>query len=313
MLRRCSVDFFYVKERCALRFRSRQTAQGCCPQHGQQGAADPVVARIEKGVTEMFKFDNTKAYRAPISFSGYTFDPDAAAVYNDATTMAFICESDEERLGAYVPEGFEIIAPELQIMYTQSREVDWMAGSAYNLILVGVPVRYKGKRDRSEGIYSLVMWENHTVPILTGNLAMGVPKVFADIQDLHSMQDRQWTNASYEGYTFLELEINNLKPLENANPMLCDQIVNLFGWRYVPKVGRPGADLSQPIEFPQRMINEQGWCGTGRVNWTKLTRLQHPAHYHIIAALADLPVKSITAILTKGRMILQEGHGRVLE
>lgn len=261
----------------------------------------------------MFKFDNNKAYRAPISFSGYDFDPDAAANYGDVTTLLFTCESEEERLGAYVPEGFEITAPELQIMYSQSREVEWMGGSAYNLIMAGVPVRYHGKRDQSEGIYALVMWENHTVPILTGNLAMGIPKIFADIQDLRICQGSQWTNASYEGNTFLELAMQDLKPLADGHPVLGDRIINLFGWRYVPKVGRPGADLSQPIEFPQQLINQQGWSGTGTVNWTKLTYLQHPAHFHIIAALADLPVKSTTALLTKGSMILQEGHGRVLE
>lgn len=111
-------------------------------------------------------------------------------------------------------------------------------------------MRFKGKLNKSEGVYVLVLWENHTVPILTGNLAMGIPKVFADIEDLHICQGSQWTNASYEGNTFLELKMHDLKPLASDHPLLGDRIMNLFGWRYVPKVGRPGADLSQPIEFP---------------------------------------------------------------
>lgn len=260
----------------------------------------------------MFKFDEKKSYRAPVSFSGYAFDPDAKAVYGDVTTLALTCETEEERLGAYLPEGFSCLAPQLQIVYSQSREVEWMGGSAYNLIMAGVPVRYQGKRDTSEGVYALVMWENHTVPILTGNLAMGIPKVFADIQDLHRHQDSCWTNASYEGHTFLELQMQGLQALPSDQASFGEQVVNLFGWRYVPKVGVPGADLSQPIEFPQRITTVQGWSGIGGIKWTKLTRLQHPAQSHIIAALADLPVKSITAVLTKGSMILQEGHGRVL-
>lgn len=72
----------------------------------------------------MFKFDANKTCCAPISFTCYDFDPDAAANYGDVTTLLFTCESEEERLGAYIPEGFEIAAPELQVMYSQCREVE---------------------------------------------------------------------------------------------------------------------------------------------------------------------------------------------
>jgi acetoacetate decarboxylase len=39
-----------------------------------------------------------------------------------------------------------------------------------------------------EGAFALVVWENKTTPILEGNM-MGVPKIYADIEDLHIMGD----------------------------------------------------------------------------------------------------------------------------
>ena len=34
---------------------------------------------------------------------------------------------------------------------------------------------------------------------------------------------------------------------------------NMFGWRYIPKVGVPGAELSQPILYPQGLkVNVPG-------------------------------------------------------
>ena len=63
-----------------------------------------------------------------------------------------------------------------------------------------------GQHDRLEGVFALVVWENKTTPILTGNM-MGVPKIFADIEDLHILGDNYRTRLSYEGSAFLQLEM----------------------------------------------------------------------------------------------------------
>jgi acetoacetate decarboxylase len=67
-----------------------------------------------------------------------------------------------------VPEGFELLRPELNISYSQFREIDWMAGGGYNLVQVSVPARFNGKRDQVEGQFILVVWENKTWPIFGG-------------------------------------------------------------------------------------------------------------------------------------------------
>ncbi|HOI99809.1 MAG TPA: acetoacetate decarboxylase family protein [Rectinema sp.] len=261
----------------------------------------------------MFKFEEGKCYKMPAHFGGAPFDPDAKAVYNDVVTLIFSYITDGDQLSNYVPEGFELIKPELRIEYQQCRQVEWMAGSYYNLVSIDTPVRFNGQHDRLEGSFSLVVWENKTTPILTGNM-MGIPKIYADIEDLHILADAYRTRLSFEGSTFLELEMTQLKPLdmEQVNAMNTD--INTFGWRYIPKVGEPGADLSQPILFPMHNEAKAACLGSGKVKWTESTWDQNPMQFYIINALAELPIIEMKpAILMQGREILTEARGRVLK
>ncbi|HRS86647.1 MAG TPA: acetoacetate decarboxylase family protein [Syntrophales bacterium] len=261
----------------------------------------------------MFKIEKDKTYRMPAHFGGYVFDPAARAEYNDVVSLIYRYTTDGERLADYIPEGFEVTTPELVVQYQQCREVEWMAGSYYNLVSVTAPVRFQGRRDRLEGGYALVLWENKATPIQTGNM-MGVPKIYADIEDLHIVAGTYRTRLSFEGSTFLELETTDLKPLgeEEVRGLATD--INSLGWRYIPKVGGPGADLSQFVLFPMRSEPERAWTGKGTIRWTKLTWDQNPMQWHIIAALADLPViETAPVVMTKGRMTLMENRGRVLE
>ena len=262
----------------------------------------------------MFTFESDKCYQMPAHFGGYVYQP-AETCYHDVVNMTFIHTSDGDRLSQYIPEGFELLRPELSINFCQCREVDWMAGAAYNLIDVSVPVRFEGRRDRVEGSFSLVVWENKTAPILTGREQTGVAKIYADIEDLHILRDKRFTAASYEGNTFLRLEMTVAGLMDDARMAhLRNAPVNALHWRYIPKVGGPGADLSQPVLFPQRLEAEHGWQGSGTVQWTVLHYEQCPTQAHIIKALADLPVRGTpTVTMTQGKVFLMASQARVLE
>ena len=260
----------------------------------------------------MFKFEDGKCYRMPAHFGGWVFDPGAKAVYHDVVSLSYSYTTDGSRLAEYVPEGFELTKPELIIQYQMCRQVEWMAGSYYNLVTVAAPVRFVGQRDRLEGVFALVVWENKTTPILTGNM-MGVPKIFADIEDLHILGDNYRTRLSYEGSAFLQLEMAGHRPLDQAQVRALHMDVNSFGWRYIPKVGAPGADLSQPILFPMRSEPNAAWLGSGTVKWTELTWDQSPMQWHIIKALAGLPIIEMAPVMmTQGCASLMEARGRVL-
>jgi len=261
----------------------------------------------------MFKFEEGKCYKMPAHFGGSYFDPDAKAIYDDVVTLIFSYTTDGEQLSNYVPEGFELTKPELSIEFQQCRQVEWMAGSYYDLVSVAAPVRFNGQRDRLEGSFSLVVWENKTTPILTGNM-MGVPKIYADIEDLHILADTYRTRLSFEGSTFLELEMIRHQPLDAEELKAMNTDINSLGWRYIPKVGAPGADLSQPILFPMHNEPNAAWLGSGKVKWTKSTWDQNPMQFYIINALAELPIIDMKpVILTQGREILTEAQGRVLK
>ncbi len=264
----------------------------------------------------MFKFEDNKTYLMPAHFGGREYNP-AGIYYRDVVAVSYSCTTDGDRLADYMPEGFELIRPELMISYTQSREVEWMAGSAYNLIEVSVPARFKGRRDRLDGQFALVVWENKTAPILGGREQTGIPKIYAAIEDLHKIEQNYFTNASYEGITFLRLEFIGARPLEaqqldQMKALAADRKV--FGWRYIPKVGGPGAELNQPILYPQSVELESAWVGSGTVEWTTPKPQQNPMQWHIIKALADLPIIEMApVVMAKSVAVLKPALARVLE
>lgn len=158
------------------------------------------------GGLSLFKFEDNKIYHMPPFFGGDEFNADFEARVNDVVGLNFTQTTDRDRLADYLPEGFELLRPEFTISYSQLREVEFMAGGSYNLVQIGVPVRFSGKRDRLEGTLALVIWENKTQPIIGGREEDGMPKIHADIEDLHVLPQKYFTNVSHEGNTFLSLE-----------------------------------------------------------------------------------------------------------
>ncbi len=264
----------------------------------------------------MFRLQKDSSYMMPVHFGGDVFDPSSKAT-QQATTLSVTFETNRAELERYIPEELELRAPEVQVSLNQLTEINWLAGGKYNLVTITAPVRFNGKKDHIDAAYPLVVWENRTAPILTGREQTGVPKIFADIEDLHIYRPHYATSVSYEGNTFLSInfEANGSmtgKDLEQAKIQFksCDSI----GWRYIPKVGAPGADLSQFILFPQSMEVDKAYAGKGTLQWTELSVMQNPRQYHIIKALASLPVKKVTrSMLAEGEIILHGAGARVLE
>lgn len=262
----------------------------------------------------MFRLDDKKCYRMPAHFGGF----DYAAVttrYNDTVSLAFSYTTERTMLEEYIPEALKLVRPEVSVSFVQCRQIDWMAGSYYNLVQVTAPVRFDGARDHVEAPYMLVLWENKTTPILSGREETGYPKIYADIEDLHIVAGNYFTNVSFEGNTFLRLHFSDAVPFgEQELAAMKTLPAEGIGWRYIPKVGGPGADLSQFIFFPQEVEVVRAWRGKGTVEWTELSWLQSPRQAHIIKALAGLPMlETGPAMMVEGATILCEPKARVLE
>src|SRR5659263_462034 len=96
----------------------------------------------------------------------------------------------------------------------------------------------------------------------------------------------------------------------------CGAAVRVRGAGTDPCRGRDeaGAELSQPILYPQGGEIKSVWTGSGTVTWIKQRPEQNPFQFHIINALAELPILDMaSALLTKGIGFLKPSQGRVLE
>jgi acetoacetate decarboxylase len=269
-----------------------------------------------KGGTTIFRPENDFTYLMPVHFGGGKFDP-TAKLTQKATSLTISYETDKSLLEKFIPEEFELLKGELQVAFNKFTEINWMYGGQYNLINVGAPVRFHGEKDQLEGSYTLVVWENKTGPILGGREQTGIPKIFADIEDLHILKPHYATTVSYEGNSFLNMNFES-KGEMTGNEL--DEVksqfktMNTIGWRYIPKVGAPGADLSQFILYPQGMEVETAQIGNGSLKWTEMTPMQNPMQYYIINSLAALPIKKVNmAILSQGTATLRAMGAKVIE
>ncbi len=264
----------------------------------------------------MFIYDDNKRYGFAPLFGGAEVDPDAVSVASDVTQLGYSFTTDENRLNNYLHPCYTLIKPEVSIGYSQFRNCDFLAGSGYNAAIVSIPVYYHGERDHLEGDLNLVVWENRTIPIIGGREESGIPKIPADIEDLYECKGKYYTNLSYKGNTFLQMEMFEPQPLTGTKleQMRSKALkLNQLGWRYIPKIGGPGADLNQQTLYPQSFQIQSAWTGEGSFQWTRLNYEQNEREYYIINALAGLPVKSMgPVIMMKGSFVYKVNAGRVL-
>ena len=269
----------------------------------------------------MFEFDPAASHMMPAHFGPRHYEPGSSGWYRDVTALTLPYLTDADRLAAYLPEPFDVADEALvTVFFAQNREVDWLAGHGYNMIGVNASVVYNGPTERLAGTFTLVIWENLTDPILSGRELQGVPKVYADIDDLAVADDGTWSaGASHFGHSIVdlsatdfreattdEIEAGEAQQAANDNPM---------GWRHLPNVGGPGAAISEPTTFPSENVFTEVLIGSGEVDWHHLTWEQNPTQFHIVNALADLPVlEQRPAIATRGstNLFLPERLTRVL-
>jgi len=268
----------------------------------------------------MVKFDPNSSYMMPAHFGPRPFSPKASGWYHDVTMMVVPFLTDPQKLAAYLPEPFEVVEDAVvTVTYACNKQVDWLAGHGYNLIAVSAAAVFNGEKEKLEGNYTLVMWENLTDPILTGRELQGIPKIYADIQD-HSVIAGEWhTSASHFGHKIMDLFISDLR---EATP---DEIEaygkanegkdNPMAWRYLPGVSGFGQSVSEPTTFPSETTVTETLVGQGTVDWKHLSWEQNPTQFHIVNALADLPVLAyLPAVVAKGstNLILPDRLPRVI-
>lgn len=261
----------------------------------------------------MFRFAPDTSYLMPAHFGG---SPLSSWTYADVTTVGISYRTDGDALARYVPECFEITQPVVEIGYAMNRGVEWMAGGGYNLVAVNVPVLYRNESDNIAGSFAMVVWESKATPILGGREQTGIPKIFADVADLHQLDGRVFGNASFEGATFLRVDARKTDALSADELSELNQRrghLNWFGWRYIPNIGRPDAALNHPTLYPIDYKYTAAWRAAGTVDWQLLTWEQNPTQAHIIEALGALPVERyVSCVVTSGSQVIRVDAAREL-
>jgi hypothetical protein len=254
----------------------------------------------------MFRFDPDGSYMMPAHFGPRPLSPRASGWYRDVTAMVVSYLTDRERLARHLPEPFEVGEEALvSVFYARNRRVDWLAGHGYNMIAVNASALFDGENDKLAGHYTLVMWENLTDPILTGRELQGIPKIYADIPD-HSVIAGEWrSSASHFGHKIVDMAIGNLRApteeeLEAGRRAQADSTP--MAWRYLPGVGGSGRTTSEPTAYPSESEFRSVLVGEGTLEWHELTWEQNPTQFHIVNALAALPILDYRpALVTEGR------------
>ena len=211
----------------------------------------------------------------------------------DAVSAWVRFAADADWVAHHLPPGFEPAAvPDLTFEVRNLTNISWLAGRGYSIVTVATAARWVGGDEPLDGRFQLVLWENQADPIITGREEVGYSKMFADITDIERVDDSASATASWFGFPFLRLRVDELRPIDVTDSARQMPSGPGFHWKYIPKTGTWGeADASYPVVTPttggSRVVTE-ALAGTGTVVVERATWEQLPTLVHIVNTLADL-------------------------
>ena len=207
-----------------------------------------------------------------------------------------------------LPKGFSLRSPHIIVTHKMHRNLPWLAGRGYNVTTFNVPVTYCGQKETICGQYQLAIWENHADPILCGREQLGYSKVFADIEDMHTLHGIASASLSSWGFRFLDLRFDTAAQPEDPKGLravlLDPKNEGLLHYKYIPHTGDgfTAADTAYvtltpksfpiPAEAPPLPPPSRTWC-TGGLSWYIPAWEDMPTQYHIVQGLAAMPIRRV--------------------
>ncbi|MDE0593458.1 MAG: acetoacetate decarboxylase family protein [Dehalococcoidia bacterium] len=204
--------------------------------------------------------------------------------------------SNAKQLENLLPPGFELYGePVVTVSETNMTEIEWLAGRGYSVLGVTIPARFKGEKDTAIGPFLTVLWENLADPIITGREELGFSKIYCELPDIRVVGDSAGTQASWLGFTFLDMEVSNLKAKSNAEPASPEKVDGQLHYKYMPRTGEWGTADTQyavitPAEGSHAVVHED-LVGDGKLRWNPARWEDLPTFYQVVNAFADLEVK----------------------
>ena len=253
-----------------------------------------------------FEFEEGQPYIMPAHFGPVTQGWDGnVAHYEDNTALTILYVTERDAVEPLLPPGFLATDPPVvSVSFVMCRGVDFMAGGGYNLVAVNVSARFEGKRDKAEGNFALVLWENEFMPIVVGREILGAPKLMADIPDAWMRDGKKGFTVSENGTLLFEGEVSDLQELsdEPLRAMVAQMEGQIWmGWKYVPSCDLKGADVSHATALPSDGEIKEAWMGQGNIIFHETAWEKAPMSYRIVNALRELPIVQYQGgIVTRG-------------
>jgi hypothetical protein len=210
----------------------------------------------------------------------------------DATSLSVTAVTDAQALASLLPPQFKLDGqPRIEIVIASYSNVGWLAGRSYNLIAVRIPATFESREGLLNGGVVPLMWENMADCLLTGRDELGVAKIFANISPIRKMGESYESEASWEGYRFLEIHGSSF--CESEPP---PALGTLFFHKYIPRTGAlfeadiDSITMTGPDGGDTKVKSVRK--GVGQFTFNRARWEDMPTQYGIVNALAELPLLS---------------------
>jgi len=246
------------------------------------------------------KIDPSKIYLMPL-INGWIGDTGklSNAGYAEAHSLVLQYQTDSDAIRALLPDCYQPAKePIVTATFGYYDGADFMAGRGYSIASISVAARFDGQKDHVEGDYVLVMYENETLPIITGRELQGIPKVYADISPIETLPNG---HLRCEASLWKQLLFGvDLEPLKEQNILVrsvASKRINarpMLGYKYSPSLEGP-PDASYPTILPSETKVKELWLGeSGEIFFGDAMESVIIVGKQVIDALKTLPVRQVT-------------------
>jgi acetoacetate decarboxylase len=249
---------------------------------------------------------------------GAVADRDKGIIYESVEMLSLQYKTEYNSVKALLPEGFEPIEkPTANIAFCFYDGVDYMAGRGYNIVFVTVAAKFNGNKDKLEGDYVLVIFENDAIPIITGRELLGAPKIFADIPSPVIASDGVYKcQASLWGNHLLSAEFGSMKKQNMVIRKMGERMLTARPWmtyKYIPSLkGVPDADY--PVANWSDTKMDELWLGdSGSLSFGDPSVADIGVFTMVVDAVKSLPFLEVDQVSHwKGSQVLRSDRSRRL-
>jgi hypothetical protein len=256
-------------------------------------------------------------YRMPVVFGpsagprNLPSDREAYRYVRDATSVTVSALSDRTAITSLLPPRCRLAGdPIVSVTMMYLTKIGWLAGRGYNIAEVSFKnIVFEGEEETVTGAFTPVLWESMADPIITGREELGFPKIYGEIPDSVVLGDATVCSAGWMGFRFLDLKASDLveAPISGRKPpgpsMFLKYMPKTRDWGAADAVYMTATAPSGPPPAVERVLS-----GTGRFQFHAARWEDMPTQYHIVSALAALPLREFLG----SEIVVSTGGGDLL-